>query len=296
MKKIISTILLYCITTICYGLTFPLPKSGNIVGSIQYATIQKGESLGDIGRKFDIGVYEMIEANQNLDPWNPRVGARVLIPTQFILPEASKRNGIVINLAEMRLYYFHDDKRTVTTHPIGIGRKGWLTPLGSARIIEKEKNPIWRAPESIRKAALAKGKFIPKVVKAGPNNPLGDFALRLSLPGYLIHGTNRPGGIGVRSSSGCIRMFPEDIKSLFYKVSVGTSVRIIHEPFKIGTKNNQYYLEAHEPLSDPYYHPDEAETFLMKAIEKANLPSDVVARIKSSDIIRSQKGIPLLIN
>lgn len=294
MKKLV-TVFLTLITFNAIGLTFPLPKSGNIVGVVQRATIQENESLGDVGRKFDIGVYEMIEANPSINPWKPRAGAEVIIPSQFILPKSQKKDSIVINLAEMRLYYFHKDKNLVTTHPIGIGRKGWLTPLGNARIVEKKKDPIWRVPKSIRTAAKANGKYLPRVVKPGPNNPLGKFALRLSLPGYLIHGTNRPGGIGVRSSSGCIRMFPEDIKSLYSKVSVGTNVKIIHMPYKIGKKKGSYYIEAHEPLSDPYYNPDESEGALLKAIKEAGLPQEFLNKIKRSPHLNKQKGYPTII-
>jgi L,D-transpeptidase ErfK/SrfK len=249
-----------------YALTFTIPAKSNIVGNIQKVTVQYEESLSDIGKRFDVGVYEMIEANPNLDPWEPREGASVIVPTQFILP-SSPREGIIINLAEMRLYFYNTKKNLVTTHPIGIGRKGWVTPLLEATIIDKKSNPTWHPPISIIKEHAKHGDILPSVIPPGPNNPLGNFAIYLSASGYLIHGTNRSGGIGLRTTSGCIRLYPEDIKSLYNQVSIGTKVKIIHEPYKIGIYNNQLYLEAHEPLSDPYYNQESINKTIKKAIK-----------------------------
>ena len=173
------------------ALTFTIDATSDIVGSVQSANVQYGESLADIGRRFDLGVYEMIEANPTVDPWVPEVGTPIVIPTQFILP-AGERVGLIINLAEMRVYYFEPQQRLVSTYPIGIGKKGWETPLGQGKIISKTENPSWRPPQSIRDAHAARGDILPAIVKPGPDNPLGKYALRLSLPGYLIHGTNRP--------------------------------------------------------------------------------------------------------
>lgn len=272
MYKAINYILILTglISQCCYALTFTIPSEGNIVGNIQTVIVQNGESLSDIGKKFDVGVYEMIEANPTLDPWSPLPGESVIVPTQFILP-ATKHRGIVINLAEMRLYYYHSDINLVTTHPIGIGRKGWVTPLIESKVIHKQYNPTWRPPISIIKEHATKGDHLPTVVPPGPSNPLGEFAIYLSASGYLIHGTNRPGGIGLRTTSGCIRLFPEDIKSLYSQVSIGTPVKIIHEPYKIGIHNNQLYIEAHEPLSDPYYNKESITVVMQKAIQNARL-------------------------
>ena len=270
MYKVINYILILTglISQYADALTFTLTQEGNIVGNIQTAVVQHGESLSDIGKKFDIGVYEMIEANPRLDPWNPLAGEKVIIPTQFILP-AGKRQGIVINLAEMRLYYYHPNTNLVTTHPIGIGRKGWVTPLLDTKVTHKQYNPTWRPPISIIREHANKGDPLPNVVPPGPHNPLGEFAIYLSASGYLIHGTNRPGGIGLRTTSGCIRLFPEDIKSLYNQISIGTIVKIIHEPYKIGIHNNQLYIEAHEPLSDPYYNKEPTTVIMQKAIQSA---------------------------
>ena len=282
-----------------YALTFNVPNHDNIVGHIQTATVQPGESLGDIGKKFDVGVYEMIEANPELDPWTPEIGSNVIIPTQFILP-AIKKVGIIINLAEMRLYYYHPASNLVSTYPIGIGRKGWVTPLLESKVMNKQYHPTWQPPISIIKEHAIKGDPLPNQVPPGPKNPLGEFAIYLSTPGYLIHGTNRPGGIGLRTTSGCIRLFPEDIKALYHLVNIGTTVKIIHEPYKIGIYNQNIYLEAHEPLSDPYYNTESSNIVIQKTIKKANFLNNMNIDILSlqtelQQLIKVPNGYPVLI-
>ena len=284
-----------------YALTFTIPEQENIIGNIQTTIVQPGESLGDIGKKFDVGVYEMIEANPDLDPWTPQIGSQVIIPTQFVLP-TGKRIGIIINLAEMRLYYYHPKANLVTTHPIGIGRKGWVTPLMEAKVMNKQYNPTWQPPISIIKEHAIKGDPLPNQVPPGPKNPLGEFAIYLSNPGYLIHGTNRPGGIGLRTTSGCIRLFPEDIKSLYNQVSIGTQVKIIHEPYKIGIYNNNIYIESHEPLTDPYYNREPTMIVMQKAIKDAiflnSINADLSAmqdELQKSAKISSGYPVPILI-
>lgn len=267
-KLFLSLFLYWCIALPVGALTFPLPRTGDVVGQIQTTTVRQGESLGDIGRRYDVGTYEMIEANPALDPWVPPPGAQVIIPTQYILPKGP-RSGIVLNLAEMRLYHYHSDKPLVTTYPIGIGKKGWSTPLGQTTITGKKQHPSWTPPASIRKEHLAKGEVLPAMVPAGPENPLGHYAFYLGLKGFLLHGSNRPTGVGVRSSHGCIRMLPEDIELLFHQVPVGTAVRIVHEPFKAGWHNNHLYIEAHQPLTESQYVGSNSLTHLEKEIQRA---------------------------
>jgi L,D-transpeptidase ErfK/SrfK len=173
----------------------------------------------------------------------------VNLPTQFILPPGP-REGIVINLAELRLYYYPPGEGRVITHPLGIGREGWSTPTGEFKITTKTPNPTWRPPETIRAEHAANGDPLPEVVPPGPDNPLGAYAMRLSNPQYLIHGTNRPWGVGMRVSHGCIRLYPEDIKTLFPQVAKGTPVRIINAPYKAGWLNGMLFIEAHPPLSE----------------------------------------------
>lgn len=278
------------------ALTFPLPKEGDIVGQVQTTTVRRGESLGDIGRRFDVGVLEMIEANPGLDPWIPTVGAVVVVPTQFILPRSAPREGIVLNLAEMRLYYYHPDKPLVSTYPVGIGKKGWSTPLVTTKIVDKKKDPTWVPPEGIRAEHRAKGDILPAVVPPGPDNPLGRYAFYLAVGGYRIHGTNKPGGIGVRGSHGCIRLLAEDIEALYYNVPVGTQVRIIHEPYKVGWHKNHLYLEAHGPLTEGKYANSSSLGSLKSAIERAIKGSHMVNWTSAQMAAKAQNGYPARID
>ncbi|MCX4188300.1 L,D-transpeptidase family protein [Methylophaga sp. OBS4] len=228
-------------------------EASSVIGHNMVIYSHAEDTLLDIARRFDLGYGDIVDANPDIDPWLPGDNTRVILPTRFILPDAV-REGIVINIAEMRLYYY--PKRTgnppqrVITHPIGIGREGWATPLGKARVTEKRKDPTWTPPESIRQEHLEKGDPLPRVVPAGPDNPLGAYAMRLSMPGYLLHGTNKPFGVGLRVSHGCIRLFPEDIEHLFAVTPSNTPVEIVYQPYKAGARNGQLYLEAHKPQQD----------------------------------------------
>ena len=284
------------------ALQFPLLEQGYIIGALQTTTVQAGESLGEIGRKFDVGVYEMIEANPALDPWVPTVGATVVVPTEFILPPGP-RVGLVLNIAEMRLYYFDNKAHTVTTHPLGIGKKGWPTPLGESLITHKKKDPPWYPPKSIHKEHLEKKDPLPVVVPGGtPENPLGLYALYLNKTGlsakgdFLIHGTNSPAGIGVRGTHGCIRLFPEDIKSLFEQVPVGTPVRIIHEPYKVGWKDKHLYLEAHQPLTEAHYAASASLDRLSKIINSAIKEAHWVNWASAKMAVKHPNGYPARID
>ena len=235
-----------------HGLTFDLPEKGDIVGYIKTTVVRHGDNLSTIGRKYDIGGYEMKEANQGVSYLSPQPGTHMTIPSRFILP-SGPRKGIVVNLAEMRLYFYHPNSNQVSTYPIGIGKDGWDTPLGKTRIVRKRENPTWVVPDSILENYARKGKSIEKRMPPGPNNPLGEYAMNLGFKNIVIHGTPYPRGIGIRSSHGCLRMLPEDIENLYYEVPMGTQVRIVHEPNKIGKIANTFYLEAHVPLSEPQY-------------------------------------------
>ncbi|MEE8343084.1 MAG: L,D-transpeptidase family protein [Gammaproteobacteria bacterium] len=249
----------------------PLPSPENhVVGEMQIIHAKASDTLLDLARNFDVGYEEIIAANPDVDPWVPKEGAPVKIPSRHILPNAP-RKGIVINLAEMRLYYYPrqklNNKKMVVTHPISVGRKGWTTPLGPTKITAKQTDPPWYPPESIRKEKLADGIKLPSVVPAGPDNPLGRFALRLGHPLYLIHGTNRPYSIGMRVSHGCLRMYPEDIASLYKQVPVGTPVMVVNQPVKIGYQDGMMYAEAHFPLThEPINSQDMDLTFVVKAV------------------------------
>jgi len=241
-------LLLFAQTT--SAVTFPMPEQGNdVVGETFKYQTRYEDTFSDIGRFYDIGFREMEDANPKVDPWLPGDGTEIVIPQQYILP-SGPRTGIVINLAELRLYYFPTDRDEVVTHPLGIGREGWSTPVGTTSIIGKKKDPTWTVPESILKEHAEDGRPLPKVVPPGPDNPLGGYAMYLGIKGYLMHGTNKPYGVGMRVSHGCIRLYPEDIEQLFKKIPIGTPVRIINQPYKAGWYNGELYVEAHHPLTE----------------------------------------------
>ncbi|MDE2343566.1 MAG: L,D-transpeptidase family protein [Betaproteobacteria bacterium] len=231
---------------------FPLVPGADLVGRAQEVVAAPQDTLLDIARRYDLGFNEITAANPGLDPWLPGAGTRVVLPTQFILPEGPRR-GIVVNLAAMRLFYFPapgaGESPEVVTFPIGIGRMGWNTPLVTTRIASKVADPVWHVPPSIREEHEKEGDALPESVPAGPDNPLGDFALMLDLPGYLIHGTNKPYGVGRRVSHGCIRLYPEDIADLFRQVSTGLPVRFVDQPDVAGWLDGRLYLQAHAPLA-----------------------------------------------
>ncbi|MDX1431360.1 MAG: L,D-transpeptidase family protein [Gammaproteobacteria bacterium] len=277
---------------------FPLPPPGDeIVGEIQVVTAREDDTLLDIARHFDVGYNEITAANPDVDPWLPGAGTRVVVPTQFILPP-EPWEGIVINVTAMRLYYFPKafpgEHPVVVTHPIGVGRVDWPTPTGSTSIVEKTVKPSWYVPASIRREHAEAGDPLPAVVPPGPDNPLGDFAMRLSMREYLIHGTNKPYGIGMRVSHGCIRMYPEDIESLFAGVPIGTPVRLVKTPFAVGRRGGALYVAAHAPLEEDLPEGGDGTKAAMAAIvqtaERAKIPVD---RAKAMQVVGDANGYPL---
>ncbi|MEO0574988.1 MAG: L,D-transpeptidase family protein [Pseudomonadota bacterium] len=234
---------------------FVLPPAGDdVIGAVTTVEASAADTLVDIARRHGLGYNDMVRANPAVDPWLPGEGTEVLLPTQFVLPDAPRR-GVVLNLPEYRLYYFiaatSSAPAKVMTYPISIGRMDWETPLGMTKVVAKNERPSWYPPTSIRKEHEEAGDPLPRVVPPGPDNPLGDYAVRLGLPGYLIHGTNRPAGVGMRVTHGCIRMFPEDIAVFFASLPVGTPVRIVNQPVKLGWLNGALLVEAHVPLATP---------------------------------------------
>ncbi|MGD0502438.1 MAG: L,D-transpeptidase family protein [Steroidobacteraceae bacterium] len=229
------------------------PEGGDIVGYVQRTTVGKDDTLPDIARRFDVGYEELLLANPGVDPWLPGVGREIILPTQFVLP-AAPHEGVVVNVAAMRIFYFPPHKKgepqIVYTHPIGIGRVGWKTPEGTTKIVAREKNPVWVVPASVRKEHAEDGDMLPAVVPAGPDNPLGQFAFRLSWPSYLIHGTNKPYGVGMRSSHGCMRLYPEDIAVFFELIPIGTKVTVVNQPYLFGWRDGTLYLQAYAVMED----------------------------------------------
>lgn len=253
------------------------------------------QTLGDLGREYGIGLREMSAANPGNDLWQLQTSDHIIIPSVFVLP-AGPRTGIVINLAELRLYYYHPDGATVSTFPIAIGREGWQTPTTSGVVRSKEQNPTWYVPKSIQEESIRNNRPLPNSIPPGPNNPLGKYALKLTIPNILIHGTQSARSIGRRSSHGCIRLWDKDIEALFNEVPVGTPVRIVHEPFKVGIKDRQIFLESHEPLDD---HLEESNNQLIDIAEKVTeytkgRPYEVNWS-KSESIANKASGIPTLV-
>ena len=234
---------------------YELPPEGfDVIGAVATVTARYDDTLVDIARHHGLGYQDIVRANPGVGVWLPGEGTEVVLPTRFVLPPGP-REGLVLNLAEYRMYYFpkprDGEPAYVYTYPMSIGRMDWETPLGETRIVAMAKNPAWYPPQSVRDEHAADGDPLPRVVPAGPQNPLGTRALRLGLPGYLIHGTNRPAGVGMRVSHGCIRMFPEDIEFLFQHITVNTVVRIINAPVKIGWDGEDLVAEVHPLLESP---------------------------------------------
>lgn len=235
--------------------TFILPPADiDVIGQVETITAGRDDTLLDIARRYDLGQNEILYANPAVDRWLPEENSVVVLPTRFILPNV-ERTGLVLNLPEMRLYYFPKPGRgespVVITHPVSVGRMDWETPLGKTSIINKQIDPEWRPPQSLKDEAIAEGNDpLPDVVKAGPDNPLGRYAMRLGIPGYLIHSTNKPYGVGMRVTHGCLRMYPEDIEKLFDDIPVGTPVLLINEPIKLGWFAGTLFVELHPPLEE----------------------------------------------
>jgi L,D-transpeptidase ErfK/SrfK len=277
-----------------------------------YVKATANETLLDIARKHDLGQNQIVKANKNVDRWMPSKptektildkegnqflrlgdGKSIHIPNSYLLPN-TERKGIVLNLPEYRLYYYRDGQ--VITHPISIGRVDWNTPLGKTSILAKVRNPTWTPPASIRREHAAQGDILPAVFPAGPDNPLGLYAMRLARAGYLIHSTNKPLGVGMRVSHGCIRMYPEDIERIFPFVAVGTSVEIVNEPIKVGWSRDGLYIEIHPDLDNNAWSYQQRLDFALNLIEQAkgNELITISGSVLKKAIVESN-GIPVML-
>jgi len=251
-RYLLTTLLAAALSIAVQAEQYELPPEGtDVIGALAVVTSREDDTLLDIARRHGLGYEDIVRANPEVDTWLPGEGTEVVLPTRYVLPSVA-RTGVVLNLAEYRMYYFPEPKdgepAIVMTYPMSIGRMDWETPLGNTKVISKVTNPSWYPPKSVRDEHAAEGRPLARIVPAGPDNPLGKHAMRLGLPGYLIHGTNRPAGVGMRVTHGCLRMFPEDIRYLFDYVAVDTPVRIINEPVKIGWQGDALVLEAHPIL------------------------------------------------
>lgn len=278
--------------------TLPPPASDTI-GELAYTKAGQSDTLLDIARRFSLGQDEIVLANPDLDRWMPGEGTQVLLPRLAILPDAP-RNGVVLNVPEMRLYYFEPKKGTVDTYPVSIGRMDWKTPRGTTRVVQKLVDPAWRPPETIKREHAADGEILPDVVPAGPNNPLGKYAMKLGIPGYLIHGTgiDKAYGIGMRVTHGCVRMYPEDIQQLYPAVPVGAPVHIVSQPVKVGWNGQDMYIEVHPPLDEDNLDYDQllaiALDLMQKKVGKNTVPQINPQALKAA--LKKPTGVPVLIS
>ena len=244
----------------------------DMIGELRRVAAAHEDTLLDLARNNGLGYVEMIAANRGVDPWVPGESTAIMLPTAHVLPDVA-RQGLVVNLGEHRLYYFGPPGSEPVTFPLGVGREGWATPLGTTEIVRKKERPTWYPPESIR----AEKPHLPKVVPPGPSNPLGSHALYFGWPTYLIHGTNMPWGVGRRVSHGCIRLYPEDIGRLFEIVPIGTPVAVIDQPIKIGWAGGELYVEAHPDPAQA----DELESTGRITSADADSHADALYRIKT---------------
>ena len=263
-----------------------LSDDQSIIGEPQVVFAKDSDTLSDIARAYGLGYDEIVAANPDVNPWLPGENTPIVLPTQYVLPDVP-REGIVLNVASKRLFYFPDtaegEPQIVKTYPIGIGRVGWETPIGRTSVVAKARDPHWYVPASVRKEHAEMGDPLPAVVPPGPDNPLGHRVLQLEMPGYLIHGTNQPYGVGMRVSHGCVRLYPENIEYFYELVEVGETVSIVNEPFLIGRLDGDIYFEAHEPLEDDDVDPLERLDLLL---ERWN--AEFKYGLKRADIVRAR--------
>ena len=271
-------------------------RANDMLGAVEVHTVRADDTLVDLARDRGLGYVELVAANQHVDPWVPPENAEIVLPHGHILPSAP-RKGLVINLADQRLYYFPEEGQP-QSFAIGIGRRGHATPLGATKVVAKRRNPTWTPPPSAR----AEDPSLPTVVPPGPENPLGTRALYLEWPGYLIHGTDKPYGIGRRVSLGCIRLYPEDIEQLFDAIEIGTEVHVVDQPIKVGWNQDELYLEAHPTLRQASELEEEGELTYEHAIAAKELilaaAGDAADRIDWEAVeiaLRERRGVPVTI-
>ncbi|MGD9210574.1 MAG: L,D-transpeptidase family protein [Desulfobacteraceae bacterium] len=257
------------------------PEAKTVIGFITHHKIKKGQTLLDIAKEYGLGYNEMADLYPDIDPWIPPVGQKLVIPSQWVLPDVTD-TGIVVNVAELRLYYFIHG-RLAKTYPVGIGDMDWVTPTGTYNIGLKQINPVWHVPSSLRE------KYGVTTMPAGPENPLGAYWMGLGDSHYGIHGTPMPWSIGRPATHGCIRLYDEDIKSLYRTVPSGTGVKIIYEPVKFGMLNGKLYTEIHP---DIYNRIDNFEAFGWKQLEENGLKGKVnLFRFKMA--LKQKNGLPV---
>ena len=281
---------------------FELAPDQDVIGHVQITESSKEDTLTDIARRFNVGYEEIVRANPGVDPWLPGAGRAIVVPTAFILPDAP-REGVIINVAAMRIFYFPKHKSgepaVVYTHPIGIGKVGWKTPEGVTKITRRQKDPVWHVPVSVIKEHKENGEDLDAVIGAGPDNPLGRYAFYLGWPSYLIHGTNKPAGVGLRSSHGCIRLYPEDIESFYDMIPIGTQVRVVNQPFLFGWQDDELLMQASGPLEDDSHDGKKAQADGLPKAQQARIEKQLKRRnaTLNADLVATlahePRGIPV---
>jgi L,D-transpeptidase ErfK/SrfK len=271
---------------------FSVAKGEDVIGRLRLLRLEKGDTLPDIARHFSLGLNGVSAINPGVDIWVPEAGERIILPLNFILPDAP-RKGIVINLAAMRLFLFRGtgEPQTVLTYPVGVGTEERPSPQGLMRVERKVNRPTWHVPSSIAEAHRKKGDILPAKVLPGPQNPLGECALYLSKPSYLIHGTNKPASIGLRATNGCIRLYPESVKKLYENTPVNTAVNIVNQPYLVGQSNGVVYMEVHASTEDVDAAGLDKVYKKLKTIETES--GRALDWIKVKNVLAEARGIPV---
>lgn len=292
-SKIALSAVLLLTSANTFSAIFPLPPANqSLIGQIEYKNASSDDSLVKLQQQYDIGYKAIEKANPQLNLAKSIDGNTIKIPTQHLLPN-QLRDGIIVNLPEMRMYYFIPGTSKVATYPIGIGRIGKTIPLATAIITKKVKDPSWVPTEDIREFNLTQGVVLPQIMPAGPDNPLGPYAIYMSVPTFLIHSTIFPESIGKRASFGCIRMYESDIKDFFPSITSGIAVSIINSPIKVAWQNNHLLMEAHTPLEE---HQEEATTTLpgtVAQIHNLTKNQDILVDWQAVSFIEKERdGLP----
>ncbi len=294
MRSIFPPVALICLLSAAASTeaaSYRLPENGdNVVGAVTRMKLAYEDTLAAVAERYSIGYREIVDANPHVDPWLPGDGTMIELPTQYVLPDAP-RDGLIINVAEYRLYYFPKDTDRVITFPVGVGRSEFRTPVIQTKTITRIENPSWTPTPAARREHAEMGDVLPHVVPPGPDNPLGDLAIQLQEPGYFIHGTNKPFGVGQKVSHGCIRLHNEHILTLAEMVPNGTPVYIVNEPIKLGVRYEELYLEGHRDL---YEDVDVAALTEVVADRVQKLGSDPDWQ-KVAEVLTDLKGIPVRI-
>jgi L,D-transpeptidase ErfK/SrfK len=297
MRSFVTTLAFLVALTADAG-DFPLPEAdSDVIGETITTAAGAEDTLLDLARRHGLGYEEITNANPGIDPWLPGAGTVVVVPKRRLLPRAP-RTGIVINLPEHRLYWYPPvaagQPPVVWTFPVSIGKMDWNTPLGRTTIVAKVRNPTWTPPKSVREEHAKRGEILPEVVPAGPDNPMGLYSMRLGIPGgaYLIHGTNRPAGVGMQVTHGCMRLYPEDIEALFNMVPVNTPVMIVNQPYKWGWHQGELLIEVHPPLQEDASTPPTLTDLTRLLVEATRAEPLAIDWIGAERIWREARGIP----